>query len=250
MVQKKDIKDKLILLAAAATTAACLFIPEKGSAYDVKYAPYNLPDSLKIERIVSQNSFPDRFNFFYQILPNEEGFTGNFNLRKDKNKTELEIRVIDSHEDKLFNFSEEAVHDSVIYCEREFDYPKNMVLYQNRISFSKIERPSTLVSLINQALTGEIPTPSFIFQGSSQHAKKYSLETNSSFGENFDLVLTGRINNNSPRIPKVTASFKRIAGRMIPIELEVYYKLKVFNTGLFGTIYITPNIKGILAEKK
>ncbi len=241
-------------MTATAAAAAYLAIPSESKAYDVTYYADTIPAEVRMadrERIVSQSSFPDSFNLFYVIPPNEKGFLGNFELRRDKNKTELEIRVIDKNADKLFNFSEERVGDSVFYSEREYDYPQNKVLYQNRLGFSKKDRPSTLVSLTEQALNGEIPHPSFIFQGSSQSPKKYKLKTTSSIENGYDLILNGEIEDNSSRrVPKITASFKKIDGKLIPIEIEVFYRLNVFDTGLFGTIHVTPNIKGVLTEKK
>ena len=252
MVQKiKTSKSKLALLATA--TATCLLIPYEGKAYDVRYYADTIPDSLRAkerEEIMTSNFFPYNFNFFYEIPKNEDGFKGNFELKRSRNKTELEIRVIDKHADKLLNFSEERIGDSVFYYEREFDFHKDTVLYQNRLDFSRKDRLSTIVSLVEQALNGEIPLPQFVFQGTSGSPREYKLETTSSLDNNFDLILSGEISKNSTRVPSLKVSCKRIGGRMIPVEIEVFYKLNFLNVGPFGTIHVTPNIKGILTKKK
>ena len=253
MSTSKTLKSKLALMAATAAATAYLAIPSEGKAYDVTYYADTIPDSVRVkerEAIVSNCSFPYQFDFFYEIPKNEEGFAGNLELRRDRNKTELEIRIIHPKADKLFNFSEIRERDSIFYYEREYDYPQNKVLYENKVGFSKTDRSSTVVSLTEQALNCEIPHPSFVFKGSSKSPKKYKLETTSSVENGYDLILTGSIEDNSRRVPQVKASFKKIHGKLVPIEIEVFYRLNWLNTGLFGTIHVTPNIKGVLTKKK
>ena len=252
MPASKTFKSKLALMTATAAAAAYLAIPSESKAYDVTYYADTIPDSVRvkeIEAIVSNCSFPYQFDFFYEIPKNEEGFTGNLELRRDRNKTELEIRIIHPKADKLFNFSEIRERDSIFYYEREYDYPQNKVLYENKVGFSRKDRPSTVISLVEQAIIGEIPHPSLVFQGSNKSPKKYKLKTTSGFENGYDLILVGEIEDNSRRIPKINASFEKILGKMIPVEVEVFYQLNWFNTRVFGTIHVTPNIKGVLTEK-
>ncbi|MBU0958904.1 MAG: hypothetical protein KKB31_03075 [Nanoarchaeota archaeon] len=246
----KTLKSRLMPLTTAVILTTSLLCPRTAHTIDEGYSEYSPPSRIEIQEVLSQNNFPDSFSFYYEIVPNKKGFTGNVRLTRSKDKTDLRIRMISPSADKYFNFYEERKGDSVYYHESEFDYPQGRFLYDTTFVYPINDKPTTLVSLIERVSVAKIPNTSFVFQGDSEKMRKYKLKISSNAETGFDLELKGEVGKNSPRIPWVMAFYEDVNGLKIPTEIWVAYKVKIFDTGIFGSIYVTPRLIGTLQIPK
>lgn len=224
-------------------------LPSGLSAADLSYQKYETPSSEYLKKNLDLKTYPEEFEFCYQIPPNRDSrgdqAEGSFRIKRNPGSTLLEMIVTHPKENKLVQLSECRSDSCTIYSEKEVSTQEGIVKYDNQFEYTQEEKPPTIISLVESLTRDRILETSFLFKGASKSLLEYKFNVRSMPHDGFDLVLHSEIEGDSCRVPWVKIFYRNVDEKRIPVEIWAGYEVKI-SLGFLGSIHDEHTIKAVL----